>query len=180
MKVLLKNRSDNPIGYDIPDMHLHRDFAPYEEKEVDKSEIEKLSYQPGGQILLDSYFQISDKTLANEISPHYANEPEYNYTKEDIIRIITEGSLDEFLDCLDYAPEGVSETIKNLSITLPCTDTRKMDALGRKYGVNIAAAIANYQASKEDNTTSTSGVRARRVPVNTEESNYKVVNRRQN
>ena len=181
-KILVKNRSDNPIGYDIPDLHLHRDFAPYEEKEIDAVEMEKLSYQDGGQILIDNYFQIKDAEIAEKLSPSFAQEPEYNYTKEDITRIILNGSLDEFLDCLDFAPPGVAETIKNLCITLPATDTRKMDAVKDKFGIDIAAAIRHHQESLEEDAAEAPSTKTRRAAVPTAErraeSAYKVVTRK--
>jgi len=38
---------------------------------------------------------------------------------------MTTGSLDEFLDCLDFAPEGVKDLIKTLSVELPLNDVSK-------------------------------------------------------
>jgi len=35
------------------------------------------------------------------------------------------GSLDEFLDCLDFAPEGVTDLIKTLAVELPLNDVAK-------------------------------------------------------
>lgn len=176
-KITVRNRSNSFIGYEVPDMNLKRDFAPYEEKfDITEEEIQKLSYQAGGQELIDGYLCISDAEVAEFISPKYAKEPEYNYTEKDLIRLVKEASIDEFLDCLDFAPPGVCETLKTLCITLPATDTEKMQAIGDKFGINIANAIANYQASKEETSNEKTPIRERRV--SSENSTYKVVNRR--
>jgi len=68
-------------------------------------------------------------------------EPEYNYSKEEIIQLMKEGSLDEFLDCLDFAPEGVKELIKTLSVQLPLNDVAKREAILNKLHFNVDAAI---------------------------------------
>ena len=61
--------------------------------------------------------------------------------------MLKNGSLDQFLDCLDYAPEGVLELVKKFSVELPLTDFEKRQALKAKTGFDVDAAIAN--AGKE-------------------------------
>lgn len=179
-KILVKNRSNSFIGYEIPDMNLKRDFAPYEEKkDITEEEIRKLSYQVGGQELIDGYLFIQDAEVAEELSPKYAGEPEYSYGEKDLIYLIKEASVEEFLDCLDFAPPGVCESLKTLCITLPATNTEKMDAIQKKFGINIANAIANYKASlEEENNAQPTGKRERRVAPTAKETSYNVVSRR--
>jgi len=74
-----------------------------------------------------------------------APEQEYFYTKEDIIRLMQEGSLDEFLDCLDFAPEGVLESIKTLSVELPLNDVAKRKAILEKLNFNVDNAVRNKE-----------------------------------
>ena len=83
-KVTIKNRSNGFVGYYIPEINLRRSFGPYESKEVDSEEIQKVIYQSGGQELVDAYFIIEDKELAATISPEVSEEPEYWMDKEDI------------------------------------------------------------------------------------------------
>ena len=114
------------------------------------------------------YFLIQDKDIAHEFSPLVSNEPEYNYTKEDIIKLVRFGSLDEFLDALDFAPEGVIELIKTVSIELPLTDTQKMQAYKDKKGTDLANLIKiNEEAKKEQ--VETKATQQRRVATNVEE-----------
>jgi hypothetical protein len=59
------------------------------------------------------------------------------------------GSLDEFLDCLDFAPEGVKDLIKNLSVELPLNDVAKREAIFNKLGFNVDNAIRIKRESSE-------------------------------
>ena len=54
-----------------------------------------------------------------------------------------EGSLEEFLDCLDFAPEGVLEAIKTLSVELPLNDVAKRKAILEKMNFNVDNAVRN-------------------------------------
>ena len=142
-KVIIKNRSNGFVGYYIPEINLRRSFGPYESKEVDAEEIQKVVYQSGGQELVDAYFIIEDKDLAATISPEVSQEPEYWMDKDNIIKVMTSGSLDEFLDFLDFCPLGSLETVKDLAVSLPLTDTNKMKAIQNKTGMNVYNAIQN-------------------------------------
>ena len=59
------------------------------------------------------------------------------------------GSLDEFLDCLDFAPEGVRELIKVLAVELPLNDVAKRKAIFEKLGFNVDKAIEIEQESAD-------------------------------
>ena len=79
-------------------------------------------------------------------------EQEYFYTKEDIIQLMQEGSLDEFLDCLDFAPEGVLESIKTLSVELPLNDVAKRKAILEKMNFNVDNAVRNKELIEQEET----------------------------
>ena len=72
---------------------------------------------------------------------HFEPEPEYFYTEADVKRIMLSGSLDEFLDLLDFAPEAIIDTIKELSVNLPLNDVAKRDAIKEKFGFDVSRAI---------------------------------------
>lgn len=149
-KVKIKNRVGNgTVGYTIPDMNnLTRIFEDGEEKIVTFEEIRKLSYLHGGSKILKNYLTIEDKEVLNEIN--FNPEPQYFYTREDIIKLMQTGSLDEFLDCLDFAPDGVKETIKTLAVELPLNDVAKRDAIQEKLGFNVTNAIENKKLTEEN------------------------------
>ena len=98
----MKNRSASIVVYSIEDLNLNRRFTPGETKEVTLEEVEKLLYKPGGRSLFLTYLQVPAEVMAK--LGFAEQEPEYYYTEEDIKRLMTTGSLDEFLDFLDFAP----------------------------------------------------------------------------
>lgn len=150
-KVKIVNRAGNGVvSYTIPDMgNLQRVFQDGEEKVITFEEVRKLSYVPGGMVLLNDYLVIEDKQVLEELN--MAPEQEYFYTKEDIERLMKEGSLEEFLDCLDFAPEGVLEAIKTLSVELPLNDVAKRKAILEKMNFNVDNAVRNKQLIEQEN-----------------------------
>lgn len=147
IKVL--NRDNGSVIYSIPEMNgLRRVFQAGETKEITFEELEKLSYIPGGMELLeDSLVILDNKEAISLILGHV--EPEYSYSKDDIIKLMKTGSLDEFLDCLDFAPEGVKDLIKTLSVELPLNDVAKREAIFNKLGFNVDNAIRIKRESSE-------------------------------
>lgn len=145
----IHNRDNATIFYDIPEMNgLHRVFQPGERKEVALGELIKLSYEPGGMALLQDSLVIEDKKAVAQILGQV--EPEYDYTVEDVRRLLVEGSLDELLDCLDFAPEGVIELVKTLAVELPLNDVAKREAILEKTNFNVTNAIQIKKDTEAD------------------------------
>ena len=163
----VKNRSAGVAGYVIPELGVRRSFAPGEIKQISASELEKLTYQPGGMNLLANFLQIMDVAGLQAVGLN--PEPEYHMSEADVARLITSGSLDEFLDCLDFAPPGVIDLIKTLSIKIPLTDIYKRKALKDKTGFDVDAALRHVMEEKEDeNTPVTAAPAQRRVQKDTQ------------
>lgn len=144
----VKNRSGSHIVYSIPEMGVRRSFAPGETKKLTYEELEKLTYQPGGTALLASYLQISDAQTINNLNMRV--EPEYYMDERQVAQLLATGSLDQFLDTLDFAPEGVIDLIKRYAISMPLMDLQKREALKKKTGLDVTKALENIQAEKED------------------------------
>ena len=151
------NKYSGVVGYGIPDLMLHRKFFPGETKEITYEELEKLSYQPGGETILREYLEITDKQVANKLL-NKSPEPEYYYSEEDVKRLMTSGTLDEFLDCLDFAPSVILDMIKTLAVELPLNDVAKRDAIKEKLNFDVAKAIefktTNFDGGDQDDTGS--------------------------
>ena len=175
----VKNRSASMVVYRIPEEGIRREFAPGESKKIHFSELEKLSYQSGGRALMANFLQIEDENVTDNLNIH--TEAEYYMSEEQIVDLIKNGSLDAFLDCLDYAPVGVIDLLKKFAVSLPMNDIKKRQALKEKTGFDVDVAIRNMEAEKaEDNgaedkitpTAKTSAPAGRRAATN-----YKVVNK---
>ena len=147
-KIKVKNRNNGSVGYTLPDMNnLRRKFYAGEVKEVTFEELQKLSYQPGGMYMLRNYLVLdNEEAIATLIG---GVELEYSYTEEDVKKLLLNGSLDELLDCLDFAPVGVIGLVKKLAVKLDIKDLSKREAILEKTGFNVTAAI---EIEKENNT----------------------------
>ena len=144
----VKNRSAGVATYKIPELGVRRSFQAGEVKKISAEELEKLTYRPGGMALLANFLQIMEPEAIAKVG--LRTEPEYNMSEKDIINLMKNGSLDEFLDCLDFAPPGVIDLIKKFSVSLPMTDFQKVNALKAKTGFDAAAALKHVMEQKED------------------------------
>ena len=149
----VKNRSTSVVVYRIPESNLRREWAPGEVKRIPFGELEKLTYQPGGRELIANFLQIMENEVTDDLNVH--REPEYNMSEEQVRDLILNGSIDAFLDALAFAPLGVIDLIKTMSVQLPITDMAKREALKAKTGFDVDKAIENDRASKEDNKKET-------------------------
>lgn len=147
----VKNRSSSMVVYKIPEDGIRREFAPGESKRIAFGELEKLSYQAGGRALMQNFLQIQEEEVTNMLNVH--TEPEYYMSEEQIKDLILYGSLDAFLDCLDYAPLGIIDLIKTYAVSLPMNSIEKRDALKAKTGFDVSTAIANAEADKQASIT---------------------------
>ena len=172
----VKNRSASRVCYRIPEDGIRREFAPGEVRKISFTELEKLSFQPGGREMMAQFLQITEEA-AQEFGIH--TEPEYNMSEQDIAELLKNGSLDAFLDCLDFAPVGVIEIVKALAVQLPLENTAKRDALKKKTGFDVEAALRNIAAEKEENPVAAAPERRVQPEVTTGRrtsgSNYKII-----
>ena len=148
---LVKNRGASHVSYRIPEDGIRRSFAPGETKEISYKELEKLTFQPGGMMILTNYLQLIEQDALNAFG--IRTEPEYHMSEADVAKLIKTGSVDAFLDALDFAPVAVIELIKKLSVDIPLMDMAKRKALKEKTGFDVDAALRHIEEDKEDNGT---------------------------
>lgn len=176
----LKNRSGSTVYYSIPELNnLRRELAPGEEIIVTYNELEKLSFKPGGRTLMANFLQVRAEEVTKSLGVR--TEPEYYMNEQQIVDMLRTGSLDQLLDCLDFAPIGVKDLIKTFAVKLPLTDTRKIAAIKEKTGFDVTKAIEMeavknteepVENKEEAKPASTPAAPARRT-----NTNYKVVNK---
>ena len=169
------NKFNGIVGYEVPELGVNRTFYPKESKNISYDELEKLSYLPGGSSILKNYLEIADEEVIMELF-NIKPEPEYHYSEDDVKKLLTTGSLDQFLDCLDFAPPVIIDMIKDMAVTLPLNDMAKRDAIKDKIGFDVTKAIeiknTKYDGEAEENNieerTSASGRRT--APIKTDNS----------
>ena len=138
--VKITNRNAGWTGYTIPDTKVTRNFAPKETKSVPLDELKQLQYVAGGDYLLKHCFVINDRDARSALNME-DQEPEYFYTETEIKTLLETGTLDQLEDCLNFAPEGVIDIIKQMAVKTELPDTRKRKMISEKTGFNIDNAI---------------------------------------
>ena len=137
----VKNRSAGVVVYKIPEDSIIRRFAPGETKRLPYEELLHLSYQPGGRELMANFLQIQSEGVPKSLG--IKTEPEYYMSEAQVVDLLKNGSMEAFLDCLDFAPIGVIELIKKFAVSLPLDNYEKRQALQAKTGLDVDKAIAN-------------------------------------
>ena len=169
--ITVVNRYSGVVGYEVPELQVRRNFFPNEHKEISYEELEKLSFNPGGEVILREYLEITDKEVANKLL-HQSPEPEYFYSQDDVEKIMKEGTLDQFLDCLDFAPSVILDMIKNKAVEMPLNDVAKRNAIKEKLGFDVTRAIeiknTKYDGETEAATVSTESSGRRTAPPKAE------------
>ena len=143
--VIIENRTAAKVIYAIPDRGIRRELAPGQAIRTTKDEVEALSYVSGGLDLIRNHLLVKDEEILNDLN--IDREPEYYMNANDVLNLLKNGSLDELLDALDFAPEGVVTLIKDLSVELPLNDFAKRQAIMEKTGFDVSAAVENRQAN---------------------------------
>jgi len=186
--VNVRNRSDAVVVYQVPELGIRREFARGENKTIPVSELEALSYRPGGAYIIQHHLYIQDADTVNAMPIHV--EPEYYLDEAGVIKLLNGmDNLDEFLDCLDFAPDGVKELIKKYAVSLPVNDSRKRAAIKKKLGFDVDLALLHLQQVKDEEEKEKAQANeeaetpVRRVKIATDEQvstrrttpNYKIV-----
>jgi len=146
--IKVTNRNRGYTGYTIPEMNnLRREFAPSESKKIPYAELRQLSWIPGGLELINSCLVLDNTEAVQEILGQV--EPEYYYSAEDVKKLLIHGSLAQLQDCMDFAPQGVLDLIKQYSVELEINDVRKREAILNKLGFDVTTAIMTNKIKEE-------------------------------
>ena len=180
MKQLINvtNRTPGMVVYKIPEHGIRREFYPKETKKIPYEELVWLSYIAGGRAIMQDCLLIEEPQATQDLNIH--TEPEYFMNEQEVIDMLLQGSLDQLLDALDFAPVGVIEIIKAQAVSLPIYDMQKREAIYKATGFNVNAAIENSKPD-EDEIVEEAPVATRRVQQNTNaptrrtEGKYKVI-----
>lgn len=165
--VNVKNRGTAKVVYRTADNAARRSFAPGEVKRnISVKELEELTYVPGGTKLIEKYLIINDKEVCEYLGLNV--EPEYFYGEEEVKTLLLNGTLDQLLDCLDFAPGGVLDLIKKYAVELKLNDVSKRQAIQDKLKFSVTSAIDNVEHanSKDDEQENKEATGRRAKPIN--------------
>lgn len=153
--ISVTNRDNGSVGYTVPDgkYDIVRKFQRNETKKIPYEELELLMMQPGGRYTLENLLKIEDPEAVKQLL--HSVEPEYNYSVEDIKNLLLNGSLEQLEDCLDFAPAGVINLVKDIAVELELNDYKKREAITKKTGFNITSIIEANKVSAESEQNDT-------------------------
>ena len=81
---------------------------------------------------MSNFLQIQSEGVPKSLG--IKTEPEYYMSEQQIINLLKHGSMDAFIDCLDFAPVGVIELVKKFAVYLHIDNYEKSQALKAKTG----------------------------------------------
>ena len=160
-KIRVENRDNTLVGYTVPETKIIRRFNAYETKDILMSELRQIIQDKGCRNVVKNHLIIHNQEAVKELLPDA--EPEYFYNTKDVDFLLTQGSLDQLLDALDFAPEGVIALIKDEAVKTNLNDMSKREAILDKTGFDVTKAIKIRRLSETPVTTE---VKTRRVAIN--------------
>lgn len=146
--VQVQNLVENTVCFQDNDSGLMRriSFQPYEIKSLPAGMLRRLNFSRGGSVLLQHYLSVKNKELAKEFGvSEDVFDHEYNWTRDDIQEVLVNGSLEQLQDALDFAPDGIIDTIIETAIAIKVNNMDKRQAIFDKTGRNIDQAIKNME-----------------------------------
>jgi hypothetical protein len=159
--IQVRNLMDHLVVYKDENTNTRRRFEKGSVIKIPAGEIRRMMYQKGTRILFHDYLCIENKELAAEFGIT-EDMVEYWWTEQDVDRVLTTGSMDELLDALDFAPDGIKEMIRRRAIELRISDMNKRTAIEKAFGFSVTKAI-ELAAEDDDNEVVEEQPRARRV-----------------
>lgn len=163
------NRSGGFVVYTVAEMNnLTREYNVGETKRISEQELNLVNNMPGGRVLLSHFLMVTDPDALEKIG--LQPEPEYFLDIDQVKDLLINGSLDQLLDALDFAPAGVVDIIKDQAVMIPCNDVAKRQAILDKTGFDVDKAIENRKLTNADKEEAEAPKRrvAPIMPANTE------------
>ena len=185
-KVKVWNRNSANSVYYIDEMRMLREFAPAGKHGdvllIPISELQALSYVQGGHTMLTEHLLIKEQEVCEFLG--IPVEPEYYYGVEEVKTLLSEGTIEQLMDCLEFAPAGVKDLLVKYAVDDKVDSYEKRELISKAMGVNITARIKNNELSEiepsgEETRASNSERRATPIKPKEEPSGkYNVVNRK--
>lgn len=138
-------------------LNVHREFRPMTDGKMDIKYVpfEELFYlnnAPGGREIIFEKLYIKDPLVREALDlPTIDEVPEFGYTKEDVKKVLLEGTDDEVLDMYDFGPERMAEITKSLLVELDNISYSRLQLLEKIFHWNnITRMIENWKDLEEE------------------------------
>lgn len=154
-QIEVSNMSRKKVSYDLPEIHVERDFRQYEDgatpdtKRIPFGELYALNNSTGGRQLIWDNLKISDNQAREALElPLESDTPEVSYTREKVSQILRRGSESEILDMLEFGPYYIAEWTKEEAISIDSYTRRTF--IGKVLGIQIDELQKNLEWASED------------------------------
>lgn len=150
--VAVRNLTLNPVAYHVPSLNgLRRELPPRATIKVPAGELRQLNYELGGARLLRDYLSVGNKSLAQEfgVDPDTFDN-EYNWTLADIDKALLGNDDNVLLDAMDFAPDGVKDSIAQRAVELEIPDMNRRNIISKATEYDIDQMIKNKQQIETD------------------------------
>lgn len=150
--VAVRNLTLNPVAYHVPSLNgLRRELPPRATIKVPAGELRQLNYELGGARLLRDYLCVGNKSLAQEfgVDPDTFDN-EYNWTLADIDKALLGNDDNVLLDAMDFAPDGVKDSIAQRAVELEIPDMNRRNIISKATEYDIDQMIKNKQQIEAD------------------------------
>lgn len=149
--ITLRNFTTNTVVYRTPSTRVRRELPAGGSIKVTAGEIREMMYDKGCVDILRNYVQICNKPLALEVGvSEDSYENEYNWTLADIKNCLLNGSIEQLADAMDFAPDGIKESLLTEAINLEIPDVRKRDIISKAMNRDVSGMIINKHKIEED------------------------------
>ena len=149
--ITLRNFTTNTVVYRTPSTRVRRELPAGGSIKVTAGEIREMMYDKGCVDILRNYVQICNKPLALEVGvSEDSYENEYNWTLADIKNCLLNGSIEQLADAMDFAPDGIKESLLTEAINLEIPDVRKREIISKAMNRDVSGMIVNKHKIEED------------------------------
>lgn len=163
--VPVRNLAAFKVTYSLPDGR-RREFPPSATLKVEAGELRLLNYDLGGSRLLSDYLHVGSEPLALELGvseDSWANE--YSWGPDEIKACLESDDVDAFADALDFAPQGIVDSIIQMAVDSEVNDTRKRKLILDKTGNDVTRQIENKHLSEKTETEDKKPATRRKAPA---------------
>ena len=132
--VPVRNLTDYPVAYHVPSLgDLRREIPP-------RGVI---------RVIAGDYLNVGNSNLAQEFGVS-SDTIEYNWTLADIDKALTTDPIEVLMDAMDFAPEGIKETIAKRAVELEISDTNRRKVITDGSNYDIDTMIKNKESIEAD------------------------------
>lgn len=148
--VKVTNISPKVVSYLLPELmgDMARTFRPAtstaaETKTIQFHELFTLAQSLGGMQIIYDNLLIESNEIRKALG--LPEDPEFDYTYEDIKKIVQEGTKEEILDAIEFGPFYIVEWAKNIIVTEGLNDYSKRKFFSTLFNMNLDRAQENFE-----------------------------------